>query len=49
MLDQSADLGGFRRLEGDQWVVTDPVLKDPGQMYGTAAADTAAAKGAKSE
>lgn len=24
----------FRRLEGDQWVVTDGVLKDPDQIYG---------------
>jgi len=39
----------FRRLEGDQWVVTDPVLKDPSQMYGAVAADTATGKGAKSE
>jgi phosphoribosyl-AMP cyclohydrolase len=23
----------FRRLEGDQWIVTDPVLKDPGEIY----------------
>ena len=23
----------FRRLEGDDWVVTDPVLKDPQQIY----------------
>lgn len=28
----------FRRLEGDQWVVTDDVLKDPGQIYGAAPA-----------
>jgi phosphoribosyl-AMP cyclohydrolase len=31
----------FRRLDGDQWVVTDPVLKDPGQIYGTGTADAA--------
>jgi phosphoribosyl-AMP cyclohydrolase len=23
----------FRRLEGDRWNATDPVLKDPGEMY----------------
>jgi len=23
----------FRRLDGDQWVVTDPVLKDPREIY----------------
>jgi phosphoribosyl-AMP cyclohydrolase len=23
----------FRRLEGDEWVVTDPVLKDPSVIY----------------
>ena len=23
----------YRRLESDQWVVADPVLKDPGQIY----------------
>ena len=39
----------FRRLEGDQWVVTDPVLKDPEQIYGPAAAETATAKGAVGE
>jgi phosphoribosyl-AMP cyclohydrolase len=40
----------YRRLEGDQWVVTDPVLKDPGQIY--AAADgngDAAGKGGAAE
>ncbi len=31
----------FRRLDGDQWVVTDPVLKDPGQIYGAGTADAA--------
>jgi phosphoribosyl-AMP cyclohydrolase len=25
----------FRRLENGSWVVTDPVLKDPAQIYGT--------------
>lgn len=24
----------YRRLEGDQWVTTDPVIKDPKQIYG---------------
>ena len=24
----------FRRLEGDQWVTTEPVLKDPAEIYG---------------
>jgi len=23
----------FRRLDGTEWVVTDPVLKDPGEIY----------------
>ena len=23
----------FRRLDGDQWVVTDPVIKDPAEIY----------------
>ena len=23
----------FRRLDGGEWVVTDPVLKDPGEIY----------------
>ena len=27
----------FRRLEGDQWVVADPVLKDPEEIYASAA------------
>ncbi len=31
----------FRRLDGDQWVVTDPVLKDPGQIYGAGTTDAA--------
>jgi phosphoribosyl-AMP cyclohydrolase len=35
----------FRRLEGDKWVVTDPVLKDPSAIYGSTGAD----KGAKTE
>jgi phosphoribosyl-AMP cyclohydrolase len=39
----------FRRLEGDQWVVTDPVLKEPAQIYGSGTADAGAAKGAASE
>jgi phosphoribosyl-AMP cyclohydrolase len=25
----------FRRLEGGQWVTTDPVLKDPAEIYAT--------------
>ena len=24
----------FRRLDGDEWVATDPVLKDPAEIYG---------------
>ncbi|MPZ45056.1 MAG: phosphoribosyl-AMP cyclohydrolase [Betaproteobacteria bacterium] len=45
----------FRRLQDGQWVVTDPVLKDPGTIYaGHAAAPaastgTAGTAGAKSE
>jgi phosphoribosyl-AMP cyclohydrolase len=35
----------FRRLEGDKWVVTDPVLKDPSAIYRSSGAD----KGAKTE
>jgi phosphoribosyl-AMP cyclohydrolase len=35
----------FRRLEGDEWVVTDPILKDPSAIY----AGTSADKGAKAE
>jgi len=31
----------YRRLDGDQWVVTDPVLKDPGQIYGAGTANAA--------
>jgi phosphoribosyl-AMP cyclohydrolase len=29
----------FRRLDGEQWVVTDPVLKDPAQIYSAPARD----------
>ena len=35
----------FRRLEGDEWVVTDPILKDPSVIY----AGTGAHKGANAE
>jgi len=38
----------FRRLEGDQWVVTEPVLKDPGQIYGAGDND-APSKGGSAE
>lgn len=38
----------FRRLEGEQWVVTDPVLKDPGQIYGAGGSD-APGKGGSAE
>jgi phosphoribosyl-AMP cyclohydrolase len=36
----------FRRLDAGEWVVTDPVLKDPGEIYANAAG---AGKGAKAE
>lgn len=36
----------FRRLNGDQWIEVDPVLKDPSAIYGHQAAP---AKGAHSE
>lgn len=36
----------FRRLEGDQWVVTAPVLKDPGQIYGVDGSDASGKGGA---
>lgn len=39
----------FRRLEGDQWIEVDPVLKDPGEIYGSSAVQPTPAKGAKSE
>ncbi|MCC6534047.1 MAG: phosphoribosyl-AMP cyclohydrolase [Burkholderiales bacterium] len=39
----------FRRLEDGQWVVTDPVLKDPEQIYGAGTEDADAGKGAKAE
>jgi phosphoribosyl-AMP cyclohydrolase len=29
----------FRRLDGEEWVVTDPVLKDPAQIYAAKAGD----------
>jgi phosphoribosyl-AMP cyclohydrolase len=35
----------FRRLEGNQWVVTDPVLKDPGEIYAGQATGTGVAAG----
>jgi phosphoribosyl-AMP cyclohydrolase len=40
----------FRRLEDGQWVVTDAVLKDPGEIYaGHAHAGTAGTTGAKGQ
>jgi phosphoribosyl-AMP cyclohydrolase len=42
----------YRRLDGDRWTVTDPVLKDPGEIYsgqGAAGPDPAGTTGAKSE
>jgi phosphoribosyl-AMP cyclohydrolase len=40
----------FRRLEDGQWVVTDAVLKDPGEIYaGHAHAGTAGTTGANGE
>jgi phosphoribosyl-AMP cyclohydrolase len=40
----------FRRLEDGQWVVTDAVLKDPGEIYaGHAHAGTAGTSGANRE
>ncbi len=40
----------FRRLEDGQWVVTDAVLKDPGEIYASHAhAGTAGTTGAKRE
>ena len=38
----------YRRLDGNRWVVTDPVLKDPAHIYGAAKAADAAGEGAKS-
>ena len=29
----------FRRLEGQEWVVTDPVIKDPSTIYAAGATD----------
>jgi phosphoribosyl-AMP cyclohydrolase len=34
----------FRRLDGDQWIEVDPVLKDPGAIYGQQEASTRGAK-----
>lgn len=39
----------YRRLEGSEWVVTDPVLKDPGQIYGDGANVSGASKGGSAE
>lgn len=38
----------FRRLEGDEWVVTDPVLKDPGEIYAAKAAERPETNGGSS-
>ncbi len=38
----------FRRLEGDHWIVTDAVMKDPEQIYG-AESSPAGSMGGKSE
>lgn len=38
----------FRRLEGDRWVVTDPVLKAPDRIYGASQAQ-GESKGGTSE
>ena len=39
----------FRRLEGDQWIVTDPVLKEPEEIYGSGTADAGTTKGATAQ
>ncbi len=36
----------FRRLEGDEWVATEPVLKDPAEIYGAGAQAHGAGAGA---
>jgi len=35
----------YRRLEGNQWVVTDAVLKEPEQIYGSGASEAPDNKG----